>query len=676
MAARSQEAQDFAHYENLDAIRKRPSMYLGSLAPEDGVWTVWREILDNSVDELTNRDVKRPTIIARYLSDGYFEVLDNGGGIPTDPMPGHKIPVLEFVTSRLHSGGKFGTTDVNQNTRGTHGVGLKGATALSNHALVMSFRAVCGYCAEYRDGRIVGKTIQELEPDFTNDFRAVFMTLAKTEVLTGTWVRFRPDTKNFFTTGVLRPDQVESTILERFRSWAEISVGLHPGLSIHLQFGDDVEVFHNARGVRGMVQHRIALEALTQLGPVFEYHANFPEHGDRDAWGIDLVLAFTNYDGFGLRAYTNSLLNSEGGTHETAVLAALATVLKRYCLRDKDHEAVTNDNLRRGLIGVLNIHINGPLFGSQTKDKLVDTRVSEPCQQVCNDAFTEFFLTQDVIAKKLVNRCQRVERSKTQYAKTQAQYAKLADALKRARMPFPIKLRQAPDCTPEERELYVVDGDLSGGTATLARDSRFQEVLPIQGTIINAMRAKNPVDAVLSNKPLLDVLIAMGYNPELRDPLSRLRIGKLVLLTDPDFSGHQLRALFYAMFHTFMPQMMERGVLFQARTYEYMVHDIGGDHAPLLFGDSIEELAAQVTHPGTMKNVVHLRGWGEIDSSDLSVLAFDPRTRVLERIMPTSPERTDMFCQLMGTDKAYRARLLGVEPDANILDEETDTLEA
>lgn len=660
MPSRAQEAKDFAHFENLEAIRKRPSMYLGSLAPEDGVWTIWREILDNGVDELANRNVKRPTLVARYLSDGYFEVLDNGGGIPTEPMPGHKVSVLEFVTSRLHAGGKFGTNDVNRNTRGTHGVGLKGATGLSIHAKVMTFRSALGQCVEYRNGKLVGKGLQDLIGADTADFRGIFMDVAKVETRTGTWIRFSPDIKSFFTIGVLRPEEIEAAILQKFTEWADISVGLHPGLTIHLQFGDCVRTFHNEEGLLGMVRKRIEQEQIHMMGSPFEYHAQFPAVGPQEAWSIDLVLAFTDYDGFGLQAYTNSLLNSEGGVHSTAVVGALTSALKRFATKDRDREALIFDNVRQGLIGIVNIKIDEPVFGSQTKEKLVDTRLTKPCTKACEDAITEFFLASDTLAFRVIQRCTKIDNAKAKYAKTRAQLQQLTDNLRRARMPLPLKLRQAPDCAPEERELYVVEGDSALGTATLARDARFQEILPLRGKILNAMKAKDPTDAILSNKELLNVLMAIGYNPELKDPLSRIRIGKFILLTDADVDGHHIRTLFYALFHVFMRQLIERGVLYQARTYEFMVRE-PGLKGRLHFADSIDELAAKVSDPAMMDNAMHLKGWGEINPTDFAVMAFDPRTRVLERVVPSSATRTEMFEQLMGRKADYRARLLGVD---------------
>jgi DNA gyrase/topoisomerase IV subunit B len=654
MATRTQEAKDFDHYENLEAVRKRPNMYIGSTEPQDGIWTLVREGVDNVIDELANRKPKNPLLIL-VKAGGTWSVFDNGGGIPVDPHPTKKIPILEMITSRLHAGGKFGTTDANKQTRGTHGIGIKAISALSSAAQFATFRSRKGHVISYAGGKMVGKGIDKL-PDIEWQVFHQFMVKhgAINSFQSGTRISFTPDPA-VFRGGDMTQAQWEAAILDHFQRWAHISAGLNPGVRIVLDWDGKLSEFHSDDGIEGMVRERIEQEEVESFGKMFHITQDLPGQ-----LGIDFALAFTDFDGFGLRAYTNSLNNPDGGVHVTAAMNALTQTLKKLATKERERECLVQENIREGLIGVLNFRLDEPRFSSQTKEKLVDERVQKPCYETCMQSFDDFFAENPALSKKVITRCVKIAEAKAQYAKTKIALKGLSDAAKRGRMLLPGKLCPAPDCKPGERELFVVEGDSAKGTALKARDSRYQEVLPLRGKIINAMRTANYESRLMADAEIMAVLMSIGYNPDLDDPLSKLRISKFILLTDADDDGYHIRVLFYSFFYRFAPEFIKRGYLYQARTYEFLVKE----GKQTYFGDSLEELATKVKNPGAMKNALHLKGWGEIDPDDFATMAFDPRSRVLQKVTWPTAEQAELFEQLMGKDASYRAKLLGLDAEA------------
>lgn len=611
-----------------DSIRKKPGMYIG---PTDGrgIWTILREVLDNATDEaLAGRN---KSCLVHVSADGVYTVADSGEGIPVkaievrDSVHGksHKISALRAAVSMTHTGGKFDADNqAYLASRGSHGVGQKATNALSDKFEVWTCRDGQWWNIAYAKGKMIHDVVKCQAP------KVIGVTAKR-----GTVVRFKPDLSIF---------SEKSFSMTMLREWCEMTAYFTPGYSLRAVVETKTKrldkTFCQAHGVRNLLVHLVTEKyKCNPMGKPF-WVTGHPL--------ADVAVGFTDFDGQALRGYTNGLSNADGGLHVDSVYKSIHAALKPFIKRTHDF---TLNELKEGIVGVVNAKLSAPQFDSQTKDRLVDTRVGQPLQDELVKLFNEFFKKNRSLAIQILDRCTRLKALKTEFTASK-KVLKALNSVKREG--FPTKFATAPRCIAMKRETFIVEGDSAGGGGKQARDKHFQEVLPLKGKPINAMR--QPMKA-LESQELLFMLSAIGYNPNAADPYKDLRTGKIILLADGDADGSHIESLLCAALYKFLPELFKRGMVYTVNSPEYIAHHPKTNK--LVSGGTKEELLKKVP-PGTA--IKHIKGWGEIDPPVLRELAFDPNTRSLIQITAVNKADGQEFVKLMSDDPTTRKALLGV----------------
>jgi len=603
----------------VEAIRRRPSMYIGSTDSE-GVFHLFKEVADNAVDESlqTGSDL----IAARIEDDGTARVMDRGRGIPVGKHPETGESALVTVLTRTHAGAKFDDESYRASI-GTHGVGLTAVNALSEKLCVSTFRNGGWTSALFREGELrKGPLARAPDPPGA---------LAGLLEDRGTVMSWRHDPTRFQDDAILDPARV--------REWARLTSMLAPGLRVVVDAGGEVEEFRSENGLEDYVnaidsERRRASEAV------------FRHEGD----GFDVCLSFVPDEKAVAHFYTNTSRNEEGGTHANEFWKQWHRVLSE--LASSGHEFALAD-VRADLTAVFNVRMSEPKFRGQTKEKLADPRGKE------------FDLATPLAAwlkkrKSLVEHLCDLASGRCQERNKAATDKALARSLKKeaaSRVLLPGKLTSAPKCKPAERELYLVEGDSAGGGCKSARNHGFQEVLTLRGKLLNVCRAAR--EKTLANREIMDIMLAVGYDPLAADPLKGLRVGKIVLLSDPDPDGWHIDMLLLALFAWMMPKAYGRDLLHVAETPEFMATHKGRN----FYGRTKEDLA-EALPKGSNATVRHIKGWGEVDARVLREVAFDPETRKIRSVRARSMKDVKRFMGLMSWDLERRKELIGLETGA------------
>jgi len=630
---------DSSNIKNLqfpDSVRAKPGMYIGA-TDSGGVLSITRELLDNSVDESL---AGRCETCGVYLgNDGSIWTYDDGSGIPagttiiTNPADQSKtkVPTLRAVFGVLHTSGKF-SDEAYQTSRGTHGIGAKATNALSTEFEVWTFNSGKWWHVFFKKGLLF--------KEVNNPARAPINPATGKAMRKGTLVRFIPD-KSIFSS-------VQMPRMELFQ-WAKMSAYLTPGLVIQLVDGKVNPVKERTLSYPGGVVQYLddRLEELRKKsefgvmdGPAFTTTSN-PLY--------DCALRFTSVDGFEVHAYTNGLLNSEGGNHQTSMLNALKEALQPYAGKKQEF---TLHELKDGLIGLINVKLSSPKFDSQTKEKLVDERALLPVKEALLKEFTEFFKKNKKLAASIVERASKLRQLKTKFVASKQMLTKLRKISAKG---LPAKGATAPKCRPEDRELYLLEGDSAAGGMRFARFEEFQEFLPLKGKPKNVARGNDAKkqDSVLESEEILNIFAMLGFDPRQEDPYSKLRVAKIILMADADPDGHHIVTLLCAIFYRFLPELFSRDRIFVSRVPEY--YSIVGTQ--IYCGDSLEEVQALLAKNKARGSVNHVKGYGEISSDLLRIFACNPDSRRLYRVRPSGGERFEL---LMGNDTATRKQLLGI----------------
>lgn len=628
---------DSSNIKNLqfpDSIRAKPGMYIGA-TDQSGILTITRELADNFVDEaLAGRCTAGGVFLAK---DGSISVFDNGSGIPagmtqvTNPADGSvsKVHTIRAVFGILHTSGKF-SDEAYATSRGSHGVGSKGTNALSKTFEVWTFNLGKWWNIRFKKGLVV----QDVTPVKSGPIHP----MSKKPMTKGTLIRFTPDESIFSSVRMPRADLAE---------WARMSAYLTPGLRIVLAdeaSGKNLD-FHFPDGVNQYLEDRIAtLQKQTGEfgfldGSAFNAPAN-PLY--------DCAIRFTSYDGFGMQAYTNGLLNAEGGNHLSSLLGALKEALEPYVGKKQEF---TLFELRDGMVGLINVKLSAPKFDSQTKEKLVDERALAPLRSALLKDFVDFFKKNKKLAAAIVERAAKLRQLKTKFVASKQMLTKLRKITSKG---LPSKGATAPKCKPEDRELYLLEGDSAAGGLRFARFEAFQEFLPLKGKPKNVARGKEEKkDDVLMSEEILNIFAMLGFDPKQEDPYSKLRVGKVIIMADSDADGYHIVTLLCALFYRFLPELFSRDRVFVSRVPEYYAQ-VGGQ---LLVGDSLDEVQELLRANKLSGTVNHVKGYGEMASNLLRILACDPKSRRLYRVRPAGGERFEL---LMGNDTATRKQLLGI----------------
>lgn len=537
--------------EGLEAVRKRPGMYIGD-PDERGLHHMVFEVLDNSIDEHLAGYCTKIEVAVHV--DGSVSVRDNGRGIPVDMHPKFKMPAVELVLTNLHAGGKFGQ-GAYKYSGGLHGVGAKCVNALSDWFKVEVSREGKVYAMGFERG----KTTQKLE----------VIGEVKNKKTTGTLITFMPDPTIFTITTEFKFERLASRLREL--------AFLNPGLDITLtdERGDapKKETFLYKHGIEEFVKQLGENKQVIHPKPVVLSR-------QRDEVFVDVVLQYNDSYNDQILPFANSIPNPDGGTHLTGFRTALTKAVNQYAksnglLKDKD-PAISGDDVREGLICVLSIKLPNPRFESQTKVKLVNTEIDGIVNSVVYDGLMTFFDQNPPIAKRIFDKVLTAARAREAARKARETIRK--GALTGGGLPG--KLADCSERDPDLTELYIVEGDSAGGSAKQGRDRRYQAILPIRGKLINVEKAR--LDQALKNTEIQSMITAIGTGigkpkdentakDEASFDITKLRYGRIIIMTDADVDGSHIRTLLLTFFYRQMTELVRAGKIYIAQPPLYQI---------------------------------------------------------------------------------------------------------
>ncbi len=639
MSENSYNASNITVLEGLDAVRKRPGMYIGSTG-ERGLHHLVYEVVDNSVDEALAGHCD--TIYVTLLQSGGVEVIDNGRGIPVDIHPVEKKPALEVVLTVLHAGGKFGDGGYSV-SGGLHGVGISVVNALSTDVEVEVQRDGFFWYQEYKLG-VPQKPVRK--GDATNGH--------------GTTVRFWPSKEIFETT-----DFSFETLSTRFREMAF----LNKGLTIILKDARDGHVdekgeqlgatYHYEGGIIDFVRH-LNLSKGEQHKSIIAFQAEDTKQK------MSLEIAMQWNTGFSESVYTfaNTINTHEGGTHEEGFRTALTSVVNKFgeewgYIRKKE-DRLTGDDIREGLTAIVSIKIGEPQFEGQTKTKLGNTEAKSFTQKTMNDQLTEWFEKNPGEGKDIVRKS--IDAAAARVA------ARKARDLSRSRKGLlegrgmPGKLADCQWTEPEKCELYIVEGDSAGGSTKGGRDSRNQAVLPIRGKILNVEKAR--IDRVLQNNEVQALITALGTGIHDDFDIAKLRYHKIILMADADVDGQHIRTLLLTLLFRFMRPLLENGYVYLAQPPLYKLKWGGKDPVEYAFSDKERDGMIQLGLDAGKRlpkddGIQRFKGLGEMPAKELWDTTMDPAHRVLIQVtLDDAAAADDLFSVLMGEDVELRRNFI------------------
>ena len=543
--------------EGLEAVRKRPGMYIGD-PDERGLHHCVFEVLDNSIDEhLAGYCTK---IIIQIHEGGTISVIDNGRGIPVDIHPKFGIPAVELVLTNLHAGGKFGQ-GAYKYSGGLHGVGAKCVNALSDF-----FKAEVR-----RDGK---RHVITFERGKTTEKLHVVGTCPETQ--TGTAITFLPDPTIFTDTTEFKFDLLG----RRLRELAFLNPGLVIELVDERSGQERTETFYYADGIREFVKQLGENKTLITAEPIamsgvrhieVEYDGKTME----DDVIVDVVMQYNDSDRYQIQCYANSIFNADGGTHLSGFRSSLTRAINNYAksnnlLKDKD-PSLNGDDVREGLVAVISVKMPNPRFSSQTKDKLVNTEIEGVVSSVVYEELKEYFEENPQIARTIIDRCLIASRAREAARKARESVRKSAMTVGGG---LPGKLADCSCRDPKLSELFIVEGDSAGGSAKMGRDRRTQAILPLRGKILNVEKAR--LDKALGSETIQNIITAIGAGigdgeGEGSFDINKVRYHKIILMADADVDGSHICTLLLTLFCRHMPQLVRAGYLYIAQPPLYRV---------------------------------------------------------------------------------------------------------
>jgi DNA gyrase, B subunit len=629
----SYDASSITVLEGLEAVRKRPGMYIGSTG-ERGLHHLVYEIVDNSVDEALAGYCDN--IEVTLLADGGVRVVDNGRGIPVGEVAGENRSALEVVLTVLHAGGKFDSKSYAV-SGGLHGVGVSVVNALSVR-LEAEVR---------RDGHVWRQSYDHSHPG----------PLVKGEPTdeTGTTITFWPDGEVFETT-----TWNFETLSRRFQEMAFLNRGLTITLRDerpeYINGEPHVVTYHYEGGLSDFVTH-----INSKKEPIHGSVIYFEEHGD----GISVEIAMQWNASYTESVYTfaNTINTAEGGTHEEGFRAALTSIVNRYAreqryLKEGKDDNLTGEDVREGLTAIISVKLADPQFEGQTKTKLGNTEAKSFVQKACNDHLRDWFERNPGEAKEIINKC--LQASRARIAARQARDLTRRKSLLEAGSGLPGKLADCQWTEPEKCELYIVEGDSAGGSAKGGRDPKFQAILPIRGKILNVEKAR--IDKVFQNAEVQALITALGTGVHDDFDISKLRYHKLIIMADADVDGQHIRTLLLTLLFRFMRPLIEAGHVYLAQPPLYKIKwDRRGEEADYAYNDRERDAIIEAgiregkRDPRLHDGVQRFKGLGEMNPSQLWETTMNPETRLLLQVtLDDAAQADDLFTVLMGEDVSAR----------------------
>jgi DNA gyrase subunit B len=544
------DASKLGKLEGLEAVRKKPGMYIGG-TDERALHHCVSEVLDNSVDEHLAGHCDRIDVTIHV--DGSISIRDNGRGIPVDIHPQYKIPGVEMVLTTLHSGGKYGQGGY-KFSGGTHGVGAKCVNAVSEWFEVEVSREGEVHHMEFERG----KTTKKLE------------VIGKAKS-TGTLITFKPDPEIFRDTVEFKAD----IIAQRLRELAFLNSGLEIVFADERQSKAEPEKFYYKNGIEEFVKQLNKSKEPLHPKPIAFHKETKEKLDDKDIEvHLDVVMQYNDSYNDQVLCYTNTIYNPDGGTHLSGFRSAVTRAINQYAksnelLKDKDPQ-ITGDDVREGLTAVISVKHSDPKFESQTKVKLLSPEVERIVGSVSYEGLMGYFDANPPVSKRIVDKALNAARARE--AARKAREAVRKSALTGGGLPG--KLADCSDRDPENTELYIVEGDSAGGSAKQGRDRKFQAILPIRGKLINVEKAR--LDKVLQNNEIRTMITAIGTGigdgeGEGAFNLERLRYHKIIIMTDADVDGSHIRTLLLTFFYRQMPQLVKQGFVYIAQPPLYSI---------------------------------------------------------------------------------------------------------
>jgi DNA gyrase subunit B len=639
----SYDAGSITVLEGLEAVRKRPGMYIGSTGPR-GLHHLVYEVVDNAVDEALAGYCD--TIEVTLLADGGVRVYDNGRGIPVDEHPIEHRPAVELVMTTLHAGGKFDSKSYAV-SGGLHGVGVSVVNALSALLEVEVHRDGYVWTQAYDRGAPMGPLERGAE---TSDL--------------GTTITFWPDGDIFETT-----EWNFETLSSRLQEMAFLNRNLAISITDERQDPPREARYQYAGGIADFVRH-----LNSSKEPVHGSVIEFGEEGD----GIAAEIAMQWNASYTPSVYTfaNTINTAEGGTHEEGFRAALTTVVNKYArdqklLREKD-DNLTGDDVREGLTAIVSVKLAEPQFEGQTKGKLGNTEAKSFVQKACNDHLRDWFDRNPGEAKEIINKASQAARARiaARQARDLTRRKSLLDSTA-----LPGKLADCQSTDPAISEIYVVEGDSAGGSAKGGRDPHFQAILPIRGKIINVEKSR--IDRVLKNNEVQSMITALGAGIYDEFDITKLRYHKIILMADADVDGQHIRTLLLTLLFRFMKPLVEAGHVYLAQPPLYKIKWEGRGVKPgYAFSDAERDrvieagIAEGRKDPRPRDGVQRFKGLGEMNATELWETTMDPASRVLLQVtLDDAAQADELFTVLMGEDvEARRSFITRNAKDVRFLD--------
>ena len=615
VVANEYNAAEIQVLEGLEAVRKRPGMYIGSTSAS-GLHHLVYEIVDNSIDEAL---AGYCTDITVTINEGNtITVADNGRGIPVDIQAQTGRPALEVVFTVLHAGGKFGGGGYKV-SGGLHGVGASVVNALSEWLTVQV----------HKDGRIY-------EMRFSRGHITQEMKVVGETDHTGTTVTFKPDPEMFDTL-----DYEYETLHTRMREQAFLNAGLRITITDARPGMEQSETMCYEGGIREFVT--FINRNKTPLHEEVIYLSG--AKGDSTA-----EIAMQYNDGYNetLVSFANDIHTPEGGMHETGFKAALTRVLNAYGLKYgliKEGDKVSGEDVREGITAVISVKLTEAQFEGQTKAKLGNAHIRTLVDGIVNDQLAVYLEEHPVVARTILDKAMTANRAR-EAARKARESIRRKTVLGGAAMPD--KLRDCNENNPELTELYIVEGDSAGGSATAGRDSRFQAILPLWGKMLNVEKAR--VDKVYGNDKLQPVIIALGAGIGEEFDENKLRYHKIIIMADADVDGAHIRTLLLTFFFRYMRPLIEEGYVYSAVPPLYKL--TRGKQQRVAYSDEERDaISAEMRggNPNVVINISRFKGLGEMDAHELWETTMDPTTRTLRRITLDDAVKADAtFTVLMG----------------------------
>lgn len=639
-------ASDITVLEGLEAVRKRPGMYIGSTG-ERGLHHLVYEVVDNSVDEALAGYADH--IEVTIQEDGGIKVVDNGRGIPVDEHPTEHKPTVEVVMTILHAGGKFGGGGYAV-SGGLHGVGISVVNALSTRVNTEIRRQGYVWRMSFANG---GTPITPLERGEETDE-------------TGTTQVFYPDPEIFET--------VEfdfETLRQRFQQMAFLNKGLRITLTDEREFatdeGDEIAGGEEAsdkktkghrtvtycyeHGLRDYVEY---LDSAKKSDTINNEIIDFEAENDEGTMSVEIAMQWTTAYSSSVHTFANTINTTEGGMHEEGFRTALTSLVNRYgrdkgIIRDKD-DNLTGDDVREGLTAVISIKLTEPQFEGQTKTKLGNTEARTFVQQQVYSKLTDWFDAHPADAKAIINKGQAAQAARVAARKAR-EATRRKGVLESASMPG--KLRDCSSRTPSECEIFIVEGDSAGGSAVGGRDPERQAILPIRGKILNVEKAR--LDRALSSDTIRSLITAFGTGIGEDFDISKLRYGKIVIMADADVDGQHIATLLLTLLFRYMRPLIEGGHTFIAMPPLYRIKWTNAEHEFAYSDKERDELLAA----GAAANrrlpkeggIQRYKGLGEMNDHELWETTMDPASRILKQVtLDEAADADETFTILMGDD--------------------------